>query len=65
MPESREAACNVAVCYFRLGKYREAADIAKAVTEKHPDYPTGLAVLAAATTKLNEEVRDNVNESVC
>mgnify|MGYP000892178229 CR=1 FL=1 len=47
-PDSREAACNTAVCHFALKHFNEAFEIAKAVLEKHPEYPTAVAVYNAA-----------------
>ncbi|HRR42836.1 MAG TPA: tetratricopeptide repeat protein, partial [Syntrophales bacterium] len=51
-PDSREAACNTAVCHFSLQHYEEALRIASAVVEKHPEYPTAVAVRNAATEML-------------
>lgn len=54
-PKSREAASNRSVCLFWLGRYAEAAEAAKDVLEKHPDYPTAMAIFSAARTKLSEQ----------
>lgn len=57
-PDSREAACNTAVCHFRLEQFKEANDIAAQVLEKHPEYPTAIAVFNASRQMLEKSKQE-------